>query len=91
MRKATIYIYCFKQHNGTFAFPMSLFESLSVGTPFIGPNLSGVREFFSNEFLCDGKNIYSASDLAINILNNKNIYHEVAKEYQSVLRKVKKL
>ena len=51
LASANIYFYCFKRHSGTFAFPMSLYESLQVGTPVIGPNLDGVKEYFNTELL----------------------------------------
>ena len=47
LASANIYFYYFKRHSGTFAFPMSLYESLQVGTPVIGPNLDGVKEYIS--------------------------------------------
>ncbi len=51
LSQCSLYIYLFKKENGTFAFPLSLYESLLCGTPFLGPKLEGVNEFFDDFFL----------------------------------------
>jgi len=51
LSQCSLYIYVFKKENGTFAFPLSLYESLLCGTPFLGPKIEGVGEFFDDFFL----------------------------------------
>lgn len=50
--KAHLLIYPIRSHSGTFAMPLSLYESLCCGTPFLSSRLAGVAEYFDDYFLC---------------------------------------
>lgn len=52
LSKSDLYYYCLKRHSDTYAFPFSLYESLQVGTPIIGSDLAGFKEFFDSRLLC---------------------------------------
>ena len=45
-------IYPIRSHSGTFAVPLSLYECLCCGTPFLSSRLAGVAEYFDDYFLC---------------------------------------
>ena len=47
-----VLIYPIRAHSGTFAVPLSLYESLCCGTPFLSSRLEGVAEYFDDYFLC---------------------------------------
>lgn len=51
LARAHILIHPIKQSEGTFAFPMALWEAVVTGTPFISTRLDGVAEFFDDSFL----------------------------------------
>ena len=53
LSRAHLLIYPVRRHSGTFAFPLSLFESLQCGTPFLSTRLDGFLEFFDEYFLCE--------------------------------------
>jgi glycosyltransferase involved in cell wall biosynthesis len=50
--RAHLLIYPFRFQAGTFAFPLSLYEALLCGTPFLSSDLDGSNEFFDRAFLC---------------------------------------
>lgn len=50
--RSHLLIYPIREHSGTFALPLSLYESLCCGTPFLSSRLDGVAEFFDDYFLC---------------------------------------
>lgn len=50
--KAHLLIYPIRLHSGTFAVPLSLYECLCCGTPFLSSRLAGVAEYFDDYFLC---------------------------------------
>ncbi|MEW5994567.1 MAG: glycosyltransferase family 4 protein, partial [Candidatus Zixiibacteriota bacterium] len=63
-----ILVYPLRQQAGTFAFPLSLYESLTVGTPFLSSNIAGVNEFFDDYFLADPEDVGSFVSKAARIL-----------------------
>lgn len=50
--RSHLLIYPIRSHSGTFAVPLSLYECLCCGTPFLSSRLSGVAEYFDDYFLC---------------------------------------
>ncbi|MDH3892454.1 MAG: glycosyltransferase family 1 protein [candidate division Zixibacteria bacterium] len=50
--RSHLLIYPIRAHSGTFAVPLSLYESLCCGTPFLSSRLEGVAEYFDDYFLC---------------------------------------
>lgn len=50
--RSHLLIYPIRSHSGTFAVPLSLYESLCCGTPFLSSRLAGVAEYFDDYFLC---------------------------------------
>ena len=56
LRRASLLIYPIRAHDGTFAVPLSLYESLACGTPFLSSRLEGVAEYFDDYFLCEAGN-----------------------------------
>jgi glycosyltransferase involved in cell wall biosynthesis len=75
--QADLYYYCFKKHEGTFAFPLSLYESIQSNTIFIGPKLDGVAEFFDNRFLCDPYNIKDIRKKISDMIQQHSLYLEL--------------
>ena len=51
LASAHILVHPTRQHSGTFAFPLALWEAMATGTPFISTRLEGLTEFFDKEFL----------------------------------------
>ena len=49
--RASVLLSPLRQVAGTFAFPLSLYESLICGTPFLTSRLPGIEEFFDDQFL----------------------------------------
>jgi len=66
--RAHLLIHPVRQHSGTFAFPLSLYECLLCRTPFLSTRLEGFLEFFDDWFLCERDNIDDFSDRAQEIL-----------------------
>lgn len=56
LRKAWVYIYPFIEARGTMAFPLSLYESLQCGTPFVACDISANAEFFDKKYLIEPGN-----------------------------------
>tara|TARA_Y200000002_G_scaffold39275_1_gene28652 strand:- start:17 stop:508 length:492 start_codon:yes stop_codon:yes gene_type:complete len=75
-----LYYYCFKRHSGTNAFPLSLYESLQVSTPIIGPNLDGVREYFHESLLVSPYDKDSIIKKIEKVYNNRIIDREVMRK-----------
>jgi len=50
--QAHLLLHPLQQQAGTFAFPMTLYEALICGTPFLSSDLDGLNEFFDPAFLC---------------------------------------
>ena len=71
LAKVHLYIYLFKKENGTFAFPLSLYESMQCGTAFLGPAISGVEEFFDDYFLANPENFDECLEKARYLLRDK--------------------
>lgn len=53
LSKHWVYIYPFTTAYGTMSFPLSLYESLKCGTPFVACNVSANAEFFDNKYLIE--------------------------------------
>jgi len=89
LSQCSLYIYLFKKENGTFAFPLSLYESLLCGTPFLGPKLEGVNEFFDDFFLSNPINknecLYAARRL---LIEENNLDKVIAKNLKSLQDRV---
>lgn len=91
LASANIYFYCFKRHSGTFAFPMSLYESLQAKTPIIGPNLGGIREFFDSQLLSSCSQSATVKIIE-SVYNNENMYKGIINDNLSNLdAKVRKI
>ncbi|MCH7576050.1 MAG: glycosyltransferase [Candidatus Marinimicrobia bacterium] len=69
LSRAHLYLYPIKQPAGTFAFPLSLYESLQCGTPFLSSDIDGVNEFFDSYFLLDPQEPRQFIDRAREILS----------------------
>ncbi len=68
--RAHVLIHPLRQHRGTFAFPLSLYECLLCGTPFLTSRLEGVSEYFDESFLCEIDNSDKFVEKARQMLNN---------------------
>ena len=51
LAKAWVYLYPFVKPDGTLAYPLSLYESLSVGTDFVACDVGSNGEFFDKKYL----------------------------------------
>ncbi len=51
LKKHWVYIYPFVKAYGTMSFPLSLYESLQCGTPFVACDISANAEFFDKKYL----------------------------------------
>ncbi len=94
LSKSDLYYYCLKRHSNTFAFPFSLYESLQVGTPIIGPNLTGFKEFFDSRLLCSYnklKIIEFIDRIYQDKYIQKNISNKNLKDLDPRIRKLKTL
>jgi glycosyltransferase involved in cell wall biosynthesis len=89
LSQCSLYIYLFKKENGTFAFPLSLYESLLCGTPFLGPKLEGVNEFFDAFFLSNPINKNECLRAARRLLiEEENLDKVIAKNLKSLQDRV---
>lgn len=53
LSKHWVYIYPFTTAYGTMSYPLSLYESLKCGTPFVACNVSANSEFFDSKYLIE--------------------------------------
>ena len=71
--RAHLLIHPIRQHRGTFAFPLSLYECLLCRTPFLSTKLEGFLEFFDERFLCESDNIEDFTERARIILTDPDL------------------
>ena len=73
LSKHWVYIYPFIKAYGTMSFPLSLYESLKCGTPFIACNVSANAEFFDTKYLIEpsAEQLYNRIKYFINERDNK--------------------
>lgn len=89
LSRCHLYLYPVRAHRGTFAFPLSLFESLQCGTPFLSSALPGFAEYFSDKMLCDPGDAGSFRTMAGEILRNPQTWRKSAEnEFERVYKRV---
>jgi glycosyltransferase involved in cell wall biosynthesis len=79
LSKSDLYYYCLERHSDTYAFPFSLYESLQVGTPIIGSDLAGFKEFFDSRLLCSCNKL-KVIEFIDKIYQDKNIQKNISKK-----------
>ncbi len=70
LSQAHLLMHPMRCHSGTFAVPLSLYESICCGTPFLSSRLEGLREYFDDTFLCDPGDTEQFVDRARYILSH---------------------
>lgn len=84
-----LYLYPVRGHRGTFAFPLSLYESLQCGTPFLSSALPGFIEYFAKDMLCDPGNATSFHSRAKEMLENPQAWRRFAEnEFVRICKRV---
>ena len=71
LKKAWVYIYPFIEPRGTMAFPLSLYESLQCGTPFVACDISANAEFFDKKYLIEPGNAEQLYEKIIYFVNER--------------------
>lgn len=71
LTKCWVYIYPFIEPRGTMAFPLSLYESLQCGTPFVACNVGGNSEFFDAKYLIEPGNENQLYDKIVFFINER--------------------
>lgn len=94
LSKADLYIYPFKFESGTFAFPLSLYESLLTNTPFLSSKLEVTKEFFNDFFLCppDDKECFlkKASDILLKKISQEYINKIINNNLKKIWERLEK-
>lgn len=89
MSRCHVYLYPVRGHRGTFAFPLSLYESLQCGTPFLSSALPGFAEYFDADMLCEPGNVASFCSRAKEILESPQAWRRLAEnQFEGVSKRV---
>lgn len=79
LSKSSVYVYPLKSIEGTMAFPLSLYESIMIGTPIVSTCVGSIPEFFDERFLVepDAKAIFKKIK---EVFENYDKYRNITKE-----------
>ncbi len=74
MSKCWVYLYPIQTAKETFSVPLSLIESMQVGTPYICTKVGGLSEYFNEETLVPPKNPLLLSKKIEQLIKNPKVY-----------------
>lgn len=74
LSKAWIYLYPVQSAKETFSVPLSLIESIQVGTPYISTKVGGIPEYFDERSLVKPKNPLVLAEKIIEFIENPKVY-----------------
>ena len=89
LARTHLLVHPIKQMEGTFAFPMALWEAVTTGTPFISTRFEGVAEFFDESFLCPPDDYLSLLSMTRGMLFDPDKYQALLRQnYERLLDQV---